>query len=296
MEKRAVVIAFFQQGKDHNEIYNLLDKKNYSRQFIKYTINRYLETGTINDRKRTGRPRTVRTKKVIEKLKSAVKRNSNRSQRKLATQYKTTKTTIRNILTKDLGLKAFKKTKCHRLTTEQKKKRFTRSKKLLKSTHVIDPENILFSDEKIFQLEAPYVPQNQRVYAKNKEDLNSDDLVAPSTTWPQQVMVWGGISGKGKTELVFVEKGVKINSENYMNNILIPYLNPLNQSIFKNIQWIFQQDSAPSHSSKSTQAWCRENLPGFISSEEWPPFSPDLNPCDFWLWGGVTKKSLHEET
>ena len=28
MEKRAVVMAFFQQGKSHNQIYNLLDKKN----------------------------------------------------------------------------------------------------------------------------------------------------------------------------------------------------------------------------------------------------------------------------
>ena len=27
MEKRAVVMTFFQQGKSHNEIYNLLDKK-----------------------------------------------------------------------------------------------------------------------------------------------------------------------------------------------------------------------------------------------------------------------------
>ena len=29
MEKRAVVMAFFQQGKSHNKIYNLLDKKKY---------------------------------------------------------------------------------------------------------------------------------------------------------------------------------------------------------------------------------------------------------------------------
>ena len=46
----------------------------------------------------------------------------------------------------------------------------------------------------------------------------------------------------------------------------------------------------PSHSSKLTQAWCKSNLPGFISSEEWPPFSPDLNPCDFWLWGELQRR------
>ena len=103
-------------------------------------------------------------------------------------------------------------------------------------------------------------------------------------------MVWGGISGKGKSQLVFIEKGIKINSNIYVNNILIPYVKPLNESIFKNTQWIFQQDSEPSHSSKLTQAWCKSNLPGFISSEEWPPFSPDLNPCDFWLWGELQRR------
>ena len=123
MEKRAVVMAFFQQGKSHNKIYNLLDKKEYSRQFIKYTINRYLETGSINDRKRTGKPRTVRTKKMIEKVMSARKRNSNRLQTKLANQYETSKTTIHKILREDLELKAFKKAKCHVLTIAQKKKK-----------------------------------------------------------------------------------------------------------------------------------------------------------------------------
>ena len=23
----------------------------------------------------------------------------------------------------------------------------------------------------------------------------------------------------------------------------------------------------------------------FLGSIDWPPYSPDLNPCDFWLWG-----------
>ena len=106
MEKRAVVIAFFQQGKKHNEIYNLLDKKKYFRQFIKYTINRYLETGSINDRKRTGKPRTVRTNKMIEKVRSALKLNSNRSQRKLVNQYEKSKTT--KYLQKTLGSRLLK--------------------------------------------------------------------------------------------------------------------------------------------------------------------------------------------
>ena len=48
--------------------------------------------------------------------------------------------------------------------------------------------------------------------------------------------------------------------------------------------WIFQQDSAPAHAARITQEWLRNNVPEFISSTEWPPYSPDLNPMDFSVW------------
>nr|CAD2163461.1 unnamed protein product [Meloidogyne enterolobii] len=48
--------------------------------------------------------------------------------------------------------------------------------------------------------------------------------------------------------------------------------------------WIFQQDSAPAHKAKEVQDWCKANFPGFISAQEWPPYSPDLNPMDYSVW------------
>ena len=63
--------------------------------------------------------------------------------------------------------------------------------------------------KKFFQLESPYICQNNRIYAKNKGDTCNDDLVAPIKSWPQQLMVWGRINGKGNTQLVFTEKGEK---------------------------------------------------------------------------------------
>ena len=35
---------------------------------------------------------------------------------------------------------------------------------------------------------------------------------------------------------------------------------------------------------KSTQKWFKEKFPAFISSTEWPPCSPDLNPLDYSIW------------
>jgi len=35
---------------------------------------------------------------------------------------------------------------------------------------------------------------------------------------------------------------------------------------------------------KTTQEWLRRNIPTFISAEDWPSGSPDLNPWDYKLW------------
>uniref|UniRef100_A0A183CKH9 DDE_3 domain-containing protein n=1 Tax=Globodera pallida TaxID=36090 RepID=A0A183CKH9_GLOPA len=53
---------------------------------------------------------------------------------------------------------------------------------------------------------------------------------------------------------------------------------------FRQREWIFQQDSAPVHRARVVQAWCRDHFPGFIPAEEWPPYSPDLNPMDYSGW------------
>ncbi|KAI6654598.1 hypothetical protein LOD99_994 [Oopsacas minuta] len=54
--------------------------------------------------------------------------------------------------------------------------------------------------------------------------------------------------------------------------------------MFNNRPFLFQQDGAPAHTAKVNQQWLRNNIPDFISKEEWPPSSPDLNPMDFSLW------------
>ncbi|KAK6056299.1 hypothetical protein COOONC_06193 [Cooperia oncophora] len=51
------------------------------------------------------------------------------------------------------------------------------------------------------------------------------------------------------------------------------------------------QDSAPAHKAKVVQAWCKSELPDFISAEEWPASSPDLNPLDYNLWSYLESKA-----
>ena len=77
--------------------------------------------------------------------------------------------------------------------------------------------------------------------------------------------------------LHFCKKGIKSAVRNYQRYILTNVVESLNQTMFQNRPWIFQQDSAPVHKAETMQQWLENHVPEFISSEHWPLASPDHN-------------------
>ena len=74
-------------------------------------------------------------------------------------------------------------------------------------------------------------------------------------------MVWAGVTADGRTPLVFIPQGVKINQQVYRESILESVLKPWAQKHFKGSSWTFQQDSAPAYKAKATQEWLKQNCP-----------------------------------
>jgi hypothetical protein len=58
--------------------------------------------------------------------------------------------------------------------------------------------------------------------------------------------------------------------------------------------YVYQQDGAPSHTAASTQNYLTRNCNDFISKDEWPPNSPDLNPMDYGIWAAMQQKQSSE--
>lgn len=103
-------------------------------------------------------------------------------------------------------------------------------------------------------------------------------------------MVWVGISANGVTRPFFVKPGVKINKEYYIKKILEPFIRVDAKKLYPNGDFVFHQDSAPSHSAKKTREFLANNKIKYITPEEWMPNSPDAAPCDFFLWGYLKKR------
>ncbi|KAI6647178.1 hypothetical protein LOD99_8831 [Oopsacas minuta] len=188
-----------------------------------------------------------------------------------------------------MPLKSLKRRTVHFLSQKIVKKRLARSKGMLTrlTTHLL--ENIIFSDEKLITIENATNKQNDRILAHTSSSITEKHLYVKRTQKPQSVMFCAGISAKGRTPLVFLPVGVKVNPSTYQKLILEPVVKDLSKTMFNIEPFLFQQDSTPTHTSNISQNWLRENILDFITKEEWSPSSLDLNPMDFSIWSILAK-------
>ena len=252
MEQRAAIKLFHDNGFSPASIAKQLAKVHIGERKVYRTIKRLRETGTIADRKRSGRPRSVRTPALVNKVKCRLLRNPKQSINHMASQLKVKRSTLQRVVKFDLGLRPYKLRKLQGLTQDQRDKRHQRSKVLLKRFARKKLDNIVFSDEKLFSVSEYHNSQNVRIYAASLEDIPEDMRTVERFQGEQKVMVWAAVSKKGKFPLVFVEPGTKINAAFYKMHVLEKVVRPQSQLIFNQDIWTFQQDSAPSHKAKTT--------------------------------------------
>ena len=107
------------------------------------------------------------------------------------------------------------------------------------------------------------------------------------TKYPATVMVFGVISSEGHImPLHIFEIGLKVNTKVYLDvlkSVVIPWCN----QVAGGRPWLWQQDSAPAHKSKETQAWLQKECYDFVPFSHWLPSSHKLNPLDYFVWSYV---------
>ena len=125
---------------------------------------------------------------------------------------------------------------------------------------------------------------------------NRDVPRVMKTKFPATVMVFGVVSGEGHIMPPHIfEVGLKVNTKVYLDvlkSVVIPWCN----QVAGGRPWLWQQDSAPAHKSKETQAWLQKECYDFVPFSHWPPFFPDLNLLDYFVWsyvGNITNMTFH---
>lgn len=307
-EFRPAILRMHQGGVAKRKIARLL---RIPESTVRYAIERFEETGTNEDRQGRGPKITARTQRNVQRAKGMIQRNPTtraNSTRKLAKKLRTSPSSVWRMLREDLGLKPFKYQKRQTLTEAAKKKRLDRSRALLERFSRNKHRRIVFSDEKLFDIEQVccflmfssllkvFNHQNDRIWSDDAPE--PDQRVVERAQKPGSVMVWGAIHATGKPPLVFVEAGVKIDQEVY-SDMLREHFFPWAADHLGDRGWCFQQDGAPSHKAFTVQEMLAEECPEFIKVDphwrtptgEWPPNSPDLNPMDYSVWSILEAKA-----
>jgi hypothetical protein len=89
-------------------------------------------------------------------------------------EYQISPMTMHRLCRDDLGTYPYKLQKCQLLSGATKQKRLDRSKKLLKRHRNGTHQNLIFSDEKLFTVEAAFNHQNDRVFSKSVQAIPKD--------------------------------------------------------------------------------------------------------------------------
>jgi len=103
-------------------------------------------------------------------------------------------------------------------------------------------------------------------------------------------MVSVGVSRMGKTGVVFIEPGAKVNSDYYCQQVLGKGLLPDIRRRCLRHNWVLQQDGASSRTARNTLSYLQRENVAFIEPDMWPPNRPDLNPVDYAVWGAPQEK------
>lgn len=294
-EFRHVVLFYWRQHAKPRDILKEM-QKSYgatcpSESFIRKWINRF-DSGdlSIEDHPRSGRPVVMEN---IAAVQSCIEEVPSASARIIASIVGINKNTVINILCNVLHMKKkYAKWVPHILTNEQKVLRVETSKalkKILKSLSRLQLTATITCDETWLYL--TYY-EEERYLEEGKELIKPKRIISDP-----KVMIFTAFSTAGLVYFTSLPPNTTFNSATMCVNILPALKNAARNTkgIRRDLKLRIHMDNARPHTSKSTKKVIDEL--GFIQLPH-PPFSPDISPNDFFLYGMLKKKlqGRHHET
>ncbi len=202
------------------------------------------------------------------------------------------KSSVQNILKKDLHMKPYKISTNQLLKPADHQMRLDYAKRVIelmerRKLRIID---VMFTDECYVVLDKLANKQNVRYWSTERPDFFLE-----KEQYAEKLGMWAGICGRFVIGPYFLvdENGrnINVNSERYVNMIQ-NFVWPELVKIKEQNRIYFQQDGAPAHTAKLSMNALKQLFPGRLISSKggdilWPARSPDLTSCDFFIWSFV---------
>ena len=264
-----------------------------SRPTLYNLIEKWRRTGSVHDdyAGHAGRMVTVRTEENISRVRELFQDQPNTSQRHASRQLGISRSSLRNIMKLDIGLFPYKIQLFHRLTDEDIARRmvFAQQMEDLIRENQIEIDKIWFSDEAHFQLDGYVNKQNYRFWG-----TENPQICVESTSYPERITVWAAISNQGIIGPFFNHQ--TISGKVYMDILENHFLPSARENGQIDRYW-FMQDGATPHRTAAVFELLNQHFDDRViglgyrnrydTGIDWPPSSPDLNPCDYFMWGYI---------
>ena len=128
-----------------------------------------------------------------------------------------------------------------------------------------------------------YDPETKRQSSQWKYAGSSRPKKASQSKSTHKLLMIPFFDSTGMVYMHWVPTGQTVNKEYYVEVLWEFRKGFLGKrlALFKSVQWFFHQDNAPVHNSSLVTDYLTKMG---INTVPQPPYSPDLAPCDFWLF------------
>jgi len=243
---------------------------------------------SVESNPRSGRPSTSRNKEMIAKVRTIVRSNGRLTLREIADDCGISVGSCDAILTDDLHMKLVcTKSVPHLLTDDQREQHQIIARDLFERSYqdVQFLKNIVTGDESWFY---GYNPQTKQQSSQRK---------SPMSLWPKK-----GRQVRSKTKVMslaffdsedIVHHEYTTNRQTIKKEFYVEVLRRLRESVhrkrpekWRDGNWILHHNDAPAHTSHLVQQFLAKH--GTTQLQQLP-YSPDLAPCDFFLFRRLRK-------
>jgi hypothetical protein len=242
------------------------------------------ERDTAFDKITRRRPSLLKNEDVVFDVLGTLGKQPGKSIRTCAEENQLSVSVTHRIARKVLKLQPYRLTLTQSLSEYDKIVRIQACHHLLEV--LTDEKLIVYSDEASFRLDGHVNRWNYRVWDYERPD----EFYMQQKQGSSHVTVWAALTRKHLFGPYFFPATVTGDSYRaVLSEFFLPELLASHSTGMEHI-W-FQQDGAPAHYATETKHFLSEIFQGRIVSRgflhEWPPRSPDLTPCDFYLWGVI---------